>query len=110
MDDWVDINRDDAHVARERAKARDLRKSDWWREQCAPGICHYCGKKVGTENLTMDHVVPVVRGGSSTKGNVVPACEACNQRKHAKTPAEQILAELEEQGSLQPLDPDDLMD
>ena len=43
-DDWIDIQKDDAHVARERARARELRKSDWWRAQLARGICHYCGK------------------------------------------------------------------
>lgn len=29
----------------------------------------------------MDHVVPIVRGGLSTKGNVVPACKTCNSDK-----------------------------
>ena len=43
----------------------------------------------------MDHVVPVARGGRSVKGNVVPACRACNRGKSFLTPAEQILAALE---------------
>lgn len=31
----------------------------------------------------MDHLVPVIRGGKSTKGNLVPSCKACNtERKH----------------------------
>jgi 5-methylcytosine-specific restriction protein A len=31
----------------------------------------------------MDHVVPLVRGGRSTRGNVVPACKTCNtDKKH----------------------------
>ena len=29
----------------------------------------------------MDHIVPLVRGGKSTKGNVVPACKECNTKK-----------------------------
>ena len=29
----------------------------------------------------MDHVVPLIRGGRSTKGNVVPACKECNAKK-----------------------------
>lgn len=29
----------------------------------------------------MDHVVPLVRGGRSTKGNLVPCCKACNTKK-----------------------------
>lgn len=98
MNEWIDIRADARHVAREREKARALRKSGWWRQQIQPGVCHYCGKQVGAEALTLDHVVPVARGGTSTKGNVVPACDACNKTKKYLTPAEQILAELERDG------------
>jgi len=97
MSDWIDIRKDPAHVARERAKARALRQTDWWRHQVQRGICHYCGKQVPSEQITMDHVVPVARGGRSTRGNIVPACTACNKTKKALTPAEQILDELERQ-------------
>jgi 5-methylcytosine-specific restriction endonuclease McrA len=98
MNEWVDIRKDERHVAREREKARALRKSAWWLQQVQAGVCHYCGKSVGAGALTLDHVVPVARGGTSTKGNVVPACEACNKTKKYLTPAEQILAELERNG------------
>ena len=98
MAEWLDIQKDERHVAREREKARALRKSAWWLRQLQAGVCHYCGKPVGAEALTMDHVVPVARGGLSAKGNVVPACEACNKSKKCLTPAEQILAELEKGG------------
>jgi len=96
MAEWIDIRKDSRHVAREREKARALRKSVWWQQQVQTGVCHYCGKQVGAEALTMDHVVPVVRGGTSAKGNVVPACDACNKSKKYLTPAEQILAQLEQ--------------
>lgn len=76
------------HVAREKAKARRLRKTSWWDRQIQPGVCHYCGCKVGRENLTMDHVVPLIRGGRSTKGNIVPACKACNTKKKYLLPLE----------------------
>lgn len=98
MSEWIDIRKDDQHVAREREKARALRKSAWWLQQLQAGVCHYCGKRVGADALTMDHVVPVSRGGTSTKGNVVPACAACNKTKRYLTPAEQILAQLERDG------------
>lgn len=94
MEDWVDIQVDPVHVKRERAKARELRKTDWWRAKIATGVCHYCGKKVGAENLTLDHVIPVARGGRSTRGNCVPCCKDCNNRKRHLTPAEQILGEI----------------
>ena len=98
MGEWIDIRKDDRHVAREREKARALRKSAWWQQQLQAGVCHYCGKHVGADALTLDHVVPVSRGGTSTKGNVVPACAACNKTKKYLTPAEQILADLEQNG------------
>lgn len=93
--DWIDIQKDDAHMRREREKARILRASQWWHQQIQPGVCAYCKKQVGAENLTMDHVVPVARGGCSTKSNVVPACKTCNNKKTYRTPAEDILAQLE---------------
>ncbi|HRR33583.1 MAG TPA: HNH endonuclease [Kiritimatiellia bacterium] len=96
MSEWIDIQKDERHVAREREKARALRKSVWWKQQLQKGVCHYCGRKVGEKALTLDHVVPVARGGTSTKGNVVPACKACNSAKKYLTPAERILAELEQ--------------
>lgn len=68
-------------IRRERAKARELRASQWWKRRRAAGICHYCGKKFPAPALTMDHVVPIVRGGKSTKGNIVAACKDCNNKK-----------------------------
>ena len=94
MGDWLDLNPDPVHVKRERAKARELRATDWWKSQIAAGICHYCHRKVGAANLTLDHVVPVARGGRSTRGNCVPCCVDCNAKKKAYTPAEQILDKL----------------
>jgi|LSQX01.2.fsa_nt_gb 5-methylcytosine-specific restriction endonuclease McrA len=43
--------------------------------------CAYCGTK---HNLTMDHVVPVARGGLTEYHNIVPACKSCNSSKKAK--------------------------
>lgn len=72
---------DEAMIKRERAKARALRVSPWWQRRCATGLCHYCGKQVGAKALTMDHLLPIIRGGRSSKGNVVPACRDCNAAK-----------------------------
>ncbi|MCA9484169.1 MAG: HNH endonuclease [Nitrospina sp.] len=40
----------------------------------------------------MDHVVPLSRGGRSTKGNIVPACKECNTKKKHATPVDMILS------------------
>jgi len=91
MGDWINIQKDDKHIVRERAKAKALRKSQWWLDQLNAGICHYCGQKLPREELTMDHIVPVSRGGTSTKGNVVPCCKQCNSDKKYLTPVEMLL-------------------
>ena len=106
MDDWIDIPNDPKHVARERAKARELRQSVWWKQVLAKGICHYCGRKFPPEELTMDHIVPVARGGKSTRGNIVAACRDCNQKKKYLTPVEMLLNELESPASEQPDEPE----
>lgn len=95
---------DEVHIRRERARARELRASQWWKDCLARGECHYCHGRFPPEQLTMDHLIPVARGGTSTKGNVVPACFACNQKKATQTPAEQILDRL----GLSAPDPGDL--
>ncbi len=94
-EEWIDIQKDPKHVARERAKAKELRKSDWWKQQLVKGVCHYCGDTFPPEELTMDHVLPVVRGGKSTKSNCVLCCKECNNEKKYLTPAELIMRELE---------------
>lgn len=98
--EWLDLNPDPAHVKRERERARELRRTGWWREKLEKGVCHYCGKNVGKENITLDHVVPVSRGGRSTRGNCVPCCKECNNEKKSYTPAEQILAKLFPEGEI----------
>lgn len=97
MEDWIDIRKDDAHVARERKKARELKKTAWWQALLQKGVCHYCGKKFPPEELTMDHLLPVARGGRSTRGNIVPCCKACNAEKKYLTPAEMILRRMEQE-------------
>ncbi len=47
--------------------------------------CQYCGS---TKRLTLDHVVPRVKGGPHTWENVVTACEDCNSRKGDKSLAQ----------------------
>ena len=82
------ISADDAHIRREKAKARELRNSAWWKRKRSSGICHYCGKKFKVDELTMDHLIPIIRGGKSVQGNVVPACKECNNKKKYLLPME----------------------
>jgi 5-methylcytosine-specific restriction protein A len=72
----------------EKRKARELRRSRWWRQKCAAGVCYYCSRQVGLSALTMDHIVPLARGGVSAKNNLVPACKECNSQKNYLLPME----------------------
>jgi 5-methylcytosine-specific restriction endonuclease McrA len=71
-------------IKKQKEKARALK-----------GACHYCGETFAKKELTMDHIVPVSRGGKSTKGNVVVACQPCNSDKKYYTAAELILKKAE---------------
>ncbi len=88
MTDPLDFFIEEADLKRERRKARELRNSPWWQRKCARGICHYCQRRIPARELTMDHIVPIARGGRSTKGNLVPACKTCNNQKKQLLPME----------------------
>ena len=48
--------------------------------------CQYCGVAPGSEELTIDHVIPRAHGGVSSWTNCVLACVDCNSRKADRTP------------------------
>jgi len=50
--------------------------------------CCYCGKRFGTRELNLDHVVPRSRGGKTDWTNVVTSCIPCNLRKGGRLPEE----------------------
>ena len=78
----------EADVKREREKSRELRKSRWWQTRLAQGRCHWCGGQFTPDELTMDHIVPIIRGGKASKNKVVPACKECNSKKKYLLPLE----------------------
>ena len=50
--------------------------------------CQYCGTALPASELTLDHVMPRSRGGSSTWENLVACCHTCNRKKGNRTPIE----------------------
>lgn len=86
----------EAHKKREKEKARLLRQSVWWKQVLGRGVCYHCENKFRADELTMDHLIPIARGGKSDKKNCVPSCKECNTRKGYKTRAEMALDELRE--------------
>ncbi len=58
--------------------------------------CQYCGTQPGSEELTIDHVVPRAQGGVSSWSNCVLACIECNSQKADRTPAQARMKLLKE--------------
>jgi len=50
--------------------------------------CQYCSAQLTWESITIDHVLPSSRGGSTSWNNCVVACKPCNKHKANKTPEE----------------------
>ena len=46
--------------------------------------CQYCGKAINKKNLTIDHIIPVSKGGETSYENCVAACYKCNNKKNNK--------------------------
>jgi 5-methylcytosine-specific restriction enzyme A len=82
------ITASEEEIKRERSKARELRQTRWWKDRLARGVCYYCRRQFSAPDLTMDHIVPMSRGGKTTRGNVVPVCKECNNKKKYLLPME----------------------
>jgi len=87
MNDYF-IAADEAHIKREKEKAREIRSSPWWKRKRSSGLCYYCGGRFRATELTMDHLIPLARGGRSVHANIVPACKECSSRKKYLLPTE----------------------
>lgn len=70
-----------------RFSRRQLFKRDGFR-------CQYCGCKPGTEELTVDHIVPKAEGGPTSWDNCTTACVQCNSQKANRRPEEAIKGNL----------------
>jgi 5-methylcytosine-specific restriction endonuclease McrA len=88
MTDPFIVSVTEVEIKREREKARNLRKTRWWKQQLSRGICYYCGHRFAPDELTMDHIIPIIRGGRSTKNNLAAACKDCNNKKKHMLPME----------------------
>lgn len=77
----------------QKAKAKATREGRHYVKSCSPAKkdrvicrdgfrCVYCGEgKADGVFLTVDHVIPVSRGGDSREDNLVAACAQCNQER-----------------------------
>lgn len=69
------------HKQRVKFSRQNILARDKW-------CCQYCGQKVKTEKMTMDHVVPRAQGGKTEWENIVTCCEDCNAKKADRTPVQ----------------------
>ncbi len=72
-----------------RSKRQRLRRKAAHRclhEKTAP--CAYCGRKLTPLTATVDHVVPLGRGGTNDRRNLAICCKGCGMRKADWLPCE----------------------
>jgi 5-methylcytosine-specific restriction endonuclease McrA len=50
--------------------------------------CQYCSASLNPKNQTLDHVLPISRGGKDSWTNLIACCKPCNAKKANKTPEE----------------------
>ena len=70
--DWSSVRR------REREKVAGRIPPRLRRDVLAIGRCEYCGRP---DRLTVDHIVPISKGGDSRRENLQCLCKPCNSRK-----------------------------
>ncbi len=58
-------------------RSRLLRKSPF---------CHWCGWGLTAETATIEHIIPLSRGGLNNANNMRLACEPCNKRRGSDMP------------------------
>lgn len=76
--EWMERKTEKKH----KPVGRLLRKKIYARDNHS---CVYCGSN---EHLTIDHKLPVSRGGGNEEENLATACRSCNSRKATRTPEE----------------------
>jgi 5-methylcytosine-specific restriction endonuclease McrA len=59
--------------------------------------CIYCGSK---ENITIDHIIPITRGGMHVIGNLAPACSHCNSSKNNRTITDWRISKIRQFGAV----------
>ncbi len=57
-------------------------EEQWSKIKYKSPFCPICKKKIGCENLEMDHIIPMKDGGDHTPDNIQAMCRSCNARKN----------------------------
>jgi 5-methylcytosine-specific restriction endonuclease McrA len=91
-DKGKDAQKRSSHIRRAKVQDAGTYTNEQWQERLAEYnyCCAYCYKPFPVNELTVDHMQPISRGGTNTIDNLVPACKPCNSRKKDKTPLEML--------------------
>jgi 5-methylcytosine-specific restriction endonuclease McrA len=88
---WRDDNRDKVLAYKRNRRARELKaegkikEGEWsYLKNKYNNTCLACGKKEPEIKLSLDHVVPLIRGGKNLIDNSQPLCISCNSKKGTK--------------------------
>lgn len=89
-EEWKILHRGQSQRRRSRKKALDTGTVTVAvvRAIYAKTHCHYCQNFIGSEHRTMEHMIPLSRGGLHDAANLTMACSACNSKKQALTETE----------------------
>lgn len=80
FDAWAKSPRGRAWFAGNRFRRRNAPLTEEalaWIESLVDPLCTYCGEPADT----LDHIIPISKGGTSARDNLTPACRSCNRRK-----------------------------
>ena len=79
------IRRDGYSNANTKQSWWDIRKEVFARDK---GVCQdrRNGVKCGRPGVDVHHVIPLSRGGTTTKGNLITLCKGCHDRRHPGHP------------------------
>ena len=70
------------------AQWKEIKAAYGHRCMYCPPTCWRCRDK--KHKLTMDHIIPLSKGGNHTASNIVPACHSCNSKKYTGPPPQPV--------------------
>lgn len=73
-------------VPRDKNQGRYRKYKAWRIKRPGGSVCRWCGRALTIETATLEHVVPLDRGGLDCESNWDVACESCNKARGNNMP------------------------